>query len=60
MEKKCGEIELVTHLEQKRMEKTPKHVKNVYKQLTNDAKSIFFASDKINKSLLNKAKKSVY
>ena len=42
------------------MEKTPKHVKNVYKQLTNDAKSIFFASDKINKSLLNKAKKSVY
>ena len=60
MEKKCGEIELAMHLKQKRMEKTPKHVKNIYKQLTNDAKSIFFASDKINKSLLNKAKKSVY
>ena len=42
------------------MEKTPKHVKNIYEQLTNDAKSIFFASDKINKSLLNKAKKSVF
>ena len=46
------------------MEKTPKHVKNIYKQLTNDAKSIFFASDKINKSLLKQKnqymKKTMY
>ena len=42
------------------MEKTPKHVKNLYKQLINDAKSVFFASDKINKTLLNKAKNSTF
>ena len=37
------------------MEKTPKHVKkNLYRQLTNDAKGVlYFSSDKINKSLLN-------
>ena len=39
------------------MEKNPKQTKNLFKQLINDRKSIFYATDKIDKMLLNKAKK---
>ena len=42
------------------LEKNPKRAKNLFKQLINDGKSTFYATDKINKTLLNKARKSVY
>ena len=43
------------------METSTKQVKNLHKQLINDGKGVvFFASNKINKTLLNKAKKSAY
>ena len=42
------------------MEKNSKQAKNLFKQLINDEKSIFQATDKMNKTLLNKARKSVY
>ena len=41
------------------MEKNQKQAKNLFKQLINDVKSVFYAKDKINKPLLNEAKKSV-
>ena len=41
------------------MEKNQKQAKNLFKQLINDVKSVFYAKDKINKTLLNEAKKSV-
>ena len=37
-----------------------KQIKNLYKKLINDQNSIFFSSDKINKTLLNKGRKSRY
>ena len=48
------------------MEKNPmksneeKQVKNLFKKLTNDEKSVFFSTDKITKTLLNKGRKSSY
>ena len=42
------------------MEKNSKQAKNLFKQLINDGKIIFQATDKMNKTLLNKARKSVY
>ena len=42
------------------MEENPKQAKNLFKQLINDGKSEFYATDKINKTFLNKAKISVY
>ena len=37
-----------------------KQVKNLFKKLINDQNSVFFSSDKINKTLLNKGRKSLY
>ena len=37
-----------------------KQLKNLFKKLTNDENSVFFSADKINKTLLNKGRKSLY
>ena len=37
-----------------------KGAKNLFKKLITDSKSIFYAVDKINKNLLNRARKSLY
>ena len=37
-----------------------KQIKNLYRKLINDQNSVFFSSDKINKTLLNKGRKSRY
>ena len=37
-----------------------KQTKNLFKKLIKDQKSVFFSTDKINKTLLNKARKSIY
>ena len=37
-----------------------KQIKNLFKKLVNDQKSVFFSADKINQTLLNKGRKSVY
>ena len=37
-----------------------KQIKNLFKKLINDQNSVFFSVDKINKTLLNKGKKSSY
>ena len=37
-----------------------KQVRNLFKKLINDQNSVFFSSDKINKNLLNKGRKSLY
>ena len=37
-----------------------KQAKNLFKKLVNDQNSVFFSSDRINKTLLNKARKSHY
>ena len=37
-----------------------KQTKNVFKKLIKDEKSIFYASDRITKTLLNKARKYLY
>ena len=48
------------------MEKNPmksneeKQVKNLFKKLTNDENSVFFSTDRITKTLLNKGRKSSY
>ena len=42
------------------MEKNPQQAKNLFKQLINDGKRVFYATGKINKTFLNKAKNSVY
>ena len=37
-----------------------KQARNLFKKLINDQNSVFFSSDKINKTLLNKGRKSRY
>ena len=37
-----------------------KQIKNLFKKLVNDQKSVFFSADKINQTLLNKGRKSIY
>ena len=37
-----------------------KHAENLFKKLTKDEKSIFYAVDRITRTLLNKARKSLY
>ena len=37
-----------------------KQIKNLFKKLIKDQKSVFFSVDKINKTLLNKGRKSIY
>ena len=37
-----------------------KQKKNLFKKLIKDEKSVFYAADRINKTLLNKARKSFY
>lgn len=37
-----------------------KQAKNLFKKLITDSKSVFYAAGRINKTLLNKAKKSYY
>ena len=37
-----------------------KQMKNLFKKLINDENSVFFSSDRINKTLLNKGRKSSY
>ena len=37
-----------------------KQTKSVFRKLIKDEKSIFYASDRITKTLLNKARKSLY
>ena len=40
--------------------KTKAKKKNLFKKLIKDEKSVFYAADRINKTLLNKARKSFY
>ena len=42
------------------MEESKKQAKNLFKKLLTDAKSVFYLAEKINKTLLNKARKSFY
>ena len=37
-----------------------KQIKNLFRKLINDGKSVFFSADRINKTLLNKGRKSPY
>ena len=37
-----------------------KQIKNLFRKLVNDQKSVFFSADKINQTLLNKGRKSIY
>ena len=37
-----------------------KQMKNLFKKLIKDENSVFFSSDRINKTLLNKGRKSSY
>ena len=37
-----------------------KQIKNRFKRLSRDVKSVFYAADRINKTLLNKGRKSLY
>ena len=37
-----------------------KQAKNLFKKLLTDANSVFYSAEKINKTLLNKARKSFY
>ena len=37
-----------------------KQMKNLFRKLINDENSVFFSSDRINKTLLNKGRKSSY
>ena len=37
-----------------------KKARNLYKALTNDLKSVFYATNKITKTLVNKARNSLY
>ena len=37
-----------------------KQIKNLFRKLINDQKSVFFSADKINQTLLNKGRKSIY
>ena len=37
-----------------------KQIKNLFKKLVNDQKGVFFSADKINQTLLNKGRKSIY
>ena len=37
-----------------------KQMKNLFRKLINDEESVFFSADRINKTLLNKGKKSSY
>ena len=41
-------------------EETKKQLKNLFGKLTKDSNSLFYWVEKINRSLLNKARKSVY
>ena len=42
------------------MEESKKQAKNLFKKLLTDANSVFYSAEKINKTLLNKARKSFY
>ena len=50
LDKKYGETELARNL-RKRWKKNPNQAKNLFKQLINGGKSVFYATDKINKTL---------
>ena len=41
-------------------EKTKKQLKNLFGKLTKDSNSLFYLVEKINRNLLNQARKSVY
>ena len=41
-------------------EETKKQLKNLFGKLTKDSNSLFYLVEKINRNLLNKARKSVY
>ena len=41
-------------------EETKKQLKNLFGKLTKDSKRLFYLVEKINRNLLNKARKSVY
>ena len=42
------------------MDNKQKQVKNLFKKLINDQNSVFYSSDKITRTLLNKGRKSPY
>ena len=42
------------------MDSEMKQLKNLFKKLTNDENSVFYSADRINKTLLNKGRKSFY
>ena len=47
-------------MENIKTEETKKQLKNLFEKLTKDSNSLFYSVEKINKNLLNKARKSVY
>ena len=47
-------------MENMKTEETKKQLKNLFGKLTKDSKRLFYLVEKINRNLLNKARKSVY
>ena len=47
-------------MENMKTEKTKKQLKNLFGKLTKDSNSLFYLVEKINRNLLNQARKSVY
>ena len=47
-------------MENMKTEETIKQLKNLFGKLTKDSNSLFYLVEKINRNLLNKARKSVY
>ena len=47
-------------MENMKTEETKKQLKNLFGKLTKDSNSLFYSVEKINRNLLNKARKSVY
>ena len=47
-------------MENMKTEETKKQLKNLFGKLTKDSNSLFYLVEKINRNLLNKARKSVY
>ena len=47
-------------MENIKTEETKKQLKNLFEKLTKDSNSLFYLIEKINKNLLNKARKSIY
>ena len=47
-------------MENTKVDEIKKQLKNLFGKLTRDSNSLFYSAEKINRNLLNKARKSVY